>query len=151
MQKILSLGSEIEILKLLHAVLKRGGYEHHFTTDPQEALALLHTHAFDLLTQDLRRPNLDGADLYDVLRQDARLRHTPVLIISALDPFNLPAKYARLIADLYPHHYVTVPFVPRQILSTIQNILLDFDTPLPPIQPGAAFMPQQSMLCHTYS
>lgn len=125
MPRILSLAYELEILQLLHIILLRAGYEHHYTTDPQQALKLLQSQSFDLLTQDLHRPTLNGAEFYALLQQDNTLRHLPVLIISSLNPFSLPPTYTRLIADLYPHHYVTVPFAPKQIVAAVKGILIE--------------------------
>ncbi len=123
MAKILSLHTESEILNLLHLILKRAGHEHLYTTDAQVALAILRREPIDLLIQNLMRPDINGCEFYQMLQNDAQLRNTRVLIISALNPALIPETHFNMISKLYPHNYLIMPFSPQTLLKTVQRIL----------------------------
>ena len=123
MTKILSLHAESEILNLLQIILERAGYEHIFTTDSQTALNILQKDNIDLLIQNLMRPDIDGCKFYDMMRADTRLQRIPVLIISAINPLTYPELCRHVIQDLYPNHYLLLPFRPQMLLSTVNRIL----------------------------
>lgn len=129
MTKILSLHAESEILNLLQIILKRAGYEHLFTTDSSTALNILQKENIDLLIQNLMRPDINGCEFYDIMQDNQHLREIPVLIISAINPLTYPELCFRVIQDLYPHHYLLLPFRPQQLLSTVDTILAE--TPAP--------------------
>ena len=121
--KILSLHAETDILNLLHIILGRAGYEHLFTTNSKTALSILQTEKVDLFIQNLMRPDINGCEFYDIMQDDKELRHIPVLIVSAINPLTYPEICFRIIQNLYPDHYLLMPFSPQVLLSTINRIL----------------------------
>lgn len=48
--------------------------------DGVEALEMLESNAYDLVISDLEMPRMDGFDLLDRLRADARTRHLPIVV-----------------------------------------------------------------------
>ncbi len=123
MVKILSLHAETEILNLLDLILVRAGYEHLYTSDPQAALAILQQEHIDLFIQNLMRPEINGCEFYQMMRNDAKLRNMPVLIVSALNPTLVPETCFNMINKLYPDHYLLMPFSPQVLVKTVQRIL----------------------------
>lgn len=123
MQSILSIDNEIEILKLLHVIFKRAGYQHQYTTDNQEALQLLQQQPLDLFTQNIMRPNTNGCEFYQLMRKNEKLSRIPILIITSLNPFTLPPPSEDLITNLYPQQYLTTPFLPQQLIDKVKAIL----------------------------
>ncbi|MDX9722827.1 MAG: response regulator [Myxococcota bacterium] len=63
------------------------GQGHHATEveDGQRALELLDEQRFDLVLLDLQMPKINGFDVLLSLKQSGRLRHLPVIVISAID------------------------------------------------------------------
>ena len=123
MAKILSLHAESEILNLLHIFLRRAGHEHLSTTSSETALSILKEGGIDLFIQNLMRPDINGCEFYDIMLADGRLRHIPVLIVSAISPLTYPEICANIIQDLYPDHYLLMPFGPQVLSSTVSKIL----------------------------
>lgn len=123
MAKILSLHTESEILSLLHIILKRAGHEHVFTTKSRTALDILYKETIDLFIQNLMRPDINGCEFYAMMQEDKRLRHIPVLIISAINPLTYPELCFHVIRDLYPNRYLLMPFSPQQLVATTSRIL----------------------------
>lgn len=120
---ILSLDSETEILTLLHTILERAGYQHYSTTDPEEAIEILRSGAVDLFTQNIVRRGVDGCEFYKIMRSEKVLRDIPVLLISSIDPASLSEPSFKIIADLYPHNYIPMPFGHHRLLAAVAAIV----------------------------
>jgi PAS domain S-box-containing protein len=63
--------------------LLEGQYRVEAVANGEEALAALREHAFDLVISDVMMPRLDGFGLVREVRADARLRSTPIVLLSA--------------------------------------------------------------------
>src|SRR5215831_7449873 len=76
--------------------------------DGAEAIALLETSAFDLVLLDVMMPKVDGFQVLTWLKDQARLRDLPVIMISALTEMNSMARCIELGAV----DYLLKPFNP---------------------------------------
>lgn len=123
MPRILSLDTEPEVLELLHTILVRAGYEHLYTTDNEEALAILRKGGIDLFTQNILHYDLNGCKFYQMMQSESSLKNIPVLLITSLDPTTLSSDYFKMIAPLYPKHYISMPFGPKKLLSAVETTL----------------------------
>ena len=82
--KILVVDDEDDILDLLAYNLQRDGFDTLIARDGLEALDQAHLHQPDLVILDIMMPRLDGLETCRRLRQDPRLRHIPILMLTAL-------------------------------------------------------------------
>jgi len=51
--------------------------------DGTSALRMLRAHKFDFVISDIDMPNMNGFDLLEAIKADARLKHIPVLLVTA--------------------------------------------------------------------
>jgi DNA-binding response OmpR family regulator len=116
--RILSLDDEPELVKLMGLILELAGYEYVGTDDNYTAWALLHAEPFDLLTQDLMRPDIDGWEFLGLLRSEPDLDRLPVIIVTTKTQ-NLD----KLTKESTTNGYVTKPFSPIELLSQIARVL----------------------------
>ncbi|HLJ47741.1 MAG TPA: response regulator [Bryobacteraceae bacterium] len=88
-------------------------------SDGLQALSLLKTHAVDLILTDINMPRANGEQLVRELRQDARLRKIPVVVVST------DATQARLqqMVSLGANGYVVKPFTPETIRAEMERAL----------------------------
>lgn len=118
--RILSVDDEPEMGDLIRLILERVGYELVFSSDSREAWELLHEEPFDLLMQDLMRPDIDGWSLYLMIKSDVVLHDIPVMIVTAK---------ARRIDKALGYHladvdaYVTKPFGPQELWIAVEYVL----------------------------
>ena len=80
--KILILDDEQAVAEVLALGLKRRNIEAVIAHNAQQAMEVLTNEEIDVLVTDLVMPDIKGTDLVRKLRQDARFRNLPVLIIS---------------------------------------------------------------------
>jgi DNA-binding response OmpR family regulator len=123
MARILSLNAEQEILGLLTIILKRAGYEHLTATNSDEALKILREQDIDLFMHNIIRNDGNSCEFYNTMQSEQNLKNIPTLILSSLEPSNLPEPCTQLLAQLYPQYYITLPFSPKKLLKKIQSIL----------------------------
>ena len=120
MLRILSLDDEPELVELMGLILEPAGYEYVGTDDNYAAWALLHAEPFDLMTQDLMRPDIDGWEFLGLLRAEPGFDGLPVIIVTAK-----AQSLDKLIAkELHAtDSYITKPFGPVELLSEIARVL----------------------------
>jgi CheY-like chemotaxis protein len=70
-------------LKLASALLRAEGHTVVPATDAEEAEALLAERVPDLILMDIALPGMDGLELTRRIKADARLRHVPVIALTA--------------------------------------------------------------------
>ncbi|MBF0401560.1 MAG: response regulator [Magnetococcales bacterium] len=69
----------------MHRLLKKSGYALLSAKDGVEGLALVRAHTPSLVISDITMPNMDGYTLCQEIKQDPKLRHIPVLLLTGLD------------------------------------------------------------------
>jgi adenylate cyclase len=89
--------------------LAREGYANVATAvDGEEALALLRGKRFDLVLLDIMMPKVNGYEVLAQLKADDKLRHIPVIMISAVDEIDSVVRCIELGAE----DYLPKPFNP---------------------------------------
>lgn len=71
--------------EILRRFLERDHHRCTFAEDGQEALERVESEDFDLLLLDIMMPRMDGFGVLEKMRDSAKLRHTPVIVITGLD------------------------------------------------------------------
>jgi len=80
--------------------LKRSGYEAvDIAVDGRDALARLESGPYDLVLLDIMMPEMDGYQTLEYLKKDMRLRHIPVIMISAADDIDSVVRCIELGAE----------------------------------------------------
>jgi DNA-binding response OmpR family regulator len=128
MTRILSLDDEPEMVALMGLILRRAGYDYIGVTDNHEAWSILRRERIDLFTEDLMRPGMDGWEFYQQMRADDRFSRIPVIIVTAKSRC-VDQMLGQQIAEV--DDYVTKPFSPQELMSSIERVLLKHSKPLP--------------------
>jgi adenylate cyclase len=81
----------------------------------RDALEILRREAVDLLLLDIMMPEIDGFEVLRRLKADPRLRHIPVIMISAVDDIDSVVRCIELGAD----DYLPKPFDPVLLKARI--------------------------------
>ena len=96
--------------------LAREGYKNLTTAgDGQEALELLNSRPFDLVLLDIMMPKLNGYEVLERMKADGRLRHIPVIMISAIDELDSVIRCIELGAE----DYLPKPFNPTLLRARV--------------------------------
>ena len=96
--------------------LQREGYTNLTAAiDGQQALEFLGARRFDLVLLDVMMPGLNGYEVLERMRADDRLRHIPVIMISALDEIESVIRCIALGAE----DYLSKPFNPTLLRARV--------------------------------
>jgi len=118
--RILCIEDEPEMIELVRLILSRAGYEVLGAESGPEALERLREEKVDLILLDLMMPEMDGWEVYQRLKAENHTRDIPVIIVTA------KAQRIDRVLGLYivgVDDYITKPFSPKQLLTSVQNIL----------------------------
>ncbi len=105
--------------RILCNLLKELGFMNvHEAEDGADALAKLRAERFDFVVTDWNMPNMSGIELLQAIRADAKLKHLPVLMVTA------EAKRDNIImaAQAGANGYVVKPFTAAKLDEKLMKI-----------------------------
>ncbi|MGE0058703.1 MAG: response regulator [Dehalococcoidia bacterium] len=117
--RILVVDDDVNLTRLLRAILRTSGFEVVTCGDSTEGLTIAENQDFNLIILDLRMPVMDGRTFYRELRQ--RGVKVPVVIASAYG-----ARAAQ--AELGAQAAIEKPFDPDRLIDTVNRILTKGET-----------------------
>ncbi len=119
MARILVVDDDPQIVRLVRSYLEQDGFSVLTAGDGDTALHLLRAERPDLMVLDLMLPQRDGLEVTRIVRADATLAATPILMLTAR-----VEEIDRIVGlELGADDYVTKPFNPREITARVKAIL----------------------------
>jgi CheY-like chemotaxis protein len=106
-------------LKLASALLRAEGHTVVPATDAEEAEALLAERVPDLILMDIALPGMDGLELTRRIKADARLRHVPVIALTAFAMKGDDDRAREAGCD----GYITKPIDTRAMPTLVRQVL----------------------------
>jgi CheY-like chemotaxis protein len=82
-KKILLAEDEPDILKVVRYRLIKKGYEVISAANGKEAITLIEEHMPDLILADVKMPLMGGIEILKFIKENANLKHIPILFITA--------------------------------------------------------------------
>jgi len=117
MLKVLVCDDEVMNRKVASKILKKEGYDVVEAVNGKEAIAILKTTEVALILMDLMMPEMDGFEATKYIKQDDKLSHIPLIIISALSDRTAITKGLKLGAD----EYIAKPFDITEFILRVKN------------------------------
>ena len=108
--------SAVEILKMR---LEAQNYEVFCARNGHEALKIVETQPLVLVVLDIMMPGMNGKDVCDVLKHDARTHDLPIIMVTAFDDFRTRKECERLGANLF----LTKPLNGKLFDHKVQELL----------------------------
>ena len=124
-KRILVVDDDENILNLERTILEQKGFEVTAAAGGAEALQLLATRDFDLVLLDVMMPEVDGFTVCRKIKEDGRLKDTPVIFLTAKGGGEALAEGFESGAVMY----INKPFTANKLL-TIVNTMLESGTSL---------------------
>ncbi|MGZ9166549.1 MAG: response regulator transcription factor [Anaerolineales bacterium] len=118
MSKILIVDDDVTMTELLKTLLKIEGHTPMAVNDSTKAVEVAGSVNPDLITLDLMMPGLSGFELCELLHQDPKFAHIPIIILSARDDAESKEKTMRAGAK----DYVTKPFDADELMEKIKRL-----------------------------
>lgn len=104
-------------LRLLSDILREQGYQARRAISGSLALKSLEATVFDLILMDINLPGMDGYEICEKIKQNAKTKHIPVIFISAYDePIDKVKAFKAGGTD-----YITKPLNNEEVIARIEN------------------------------
>jgi two-component system phosphate regulon response regulator PhoB len=118
-ERILVIEDEADLSQVLEYNLRQQGYEVTTSSHGQPGLRLLRSERFDLVMLDLMLPDIAGTEICRTIKNDAALKHIPVMMLTAKGE-----EIDRVVGfELGADDYVTKPFSVRELMLRVQAVL----------------------------
>jgi len=101
--------------------LRRKDFNLSMAVNGREALSMIQEKPYDLVLLDIMMPEVDGYAVLKHLKNDAKLQHIPVIMISAIEEMDSVMKCMEIGAD----DYLTKPFDPELLKAAVNRCLPD--------------------------
>jgi two-component system chemotaxis sensor kinase CheA len=101
-------------------ILEAAGYHVRTATDGEEALRALIEEPCHIIVTDVEMPNMDGFELTQRVKEDARWRHIPVILVTSRDSSADRERGYRAGADAY---LVKTRFDQDELLQMIEQMV----------------------------
>jgi len=125
-KNILCIEDEPEMIDLIRLILGRRGFKVSGAAGGRAGLQAVREELPDLVLLDLMMPDMDGWEVYQQMKSDELTRHIPVIVVTAR---------AQSIDKVLGIHiakvddYISKPFSPQELLSSVEKILGQNKTP----------------------
>jgi two-component system phosphate regulon response regulator PhoB len=117
--RILVVEDEADLSQVLEYNLRKAGHEVVTASHGKAALQIVREQAVDLVLLDLMLPDIPGTDVCRTIKTDSKLKHVPVIMLTAKGE-----EIDRVVGfELGADDYVVKPFSVRELLLRIQAIL----------------------------
>jgi len=116
---ILIVDDELSILVPLQYLMEKEGYAPKLAQSGKEAIEKVATLKPDLILLDIMLPDLDGYEIYQMIRQRSEWESIRIIFLTAK---NREADMARGLA-MGADAYITKPFSNAQLMETIRHLI----------------------------
>ena len=120
MAKILIADDEKDIRELITFTLKFAGYDVVSYSNGEEALIAAPLEMPDLILMDVRMPRMTGYEACQKMKEDDRIKHIPVVFLSA------KGQEAEIQTGLNvgATEYLLKPFAPDELITRVKELLI---------------------------
>jgi len=139
-KRILIIDDEPDIVTFLSAVLEENGYSSLSAKDGVEGLEVIRKERPDLILLDLMMPKKSGITLFQELRNDPKMSHIPVVVVTGVSEvtgvdfrnfmYKRPLKDEKKFVETtgltkytVPNGYVEKPIDPDELIKAIKEAL----------------------------
>ena len=116
---VMVVDDSITVRKVTTRLLERNGYKVLTAKDGVDATGQLQGCTPDIMLLDIEMPRMDGFELATHMRNDGRLRHVPVIMITS----RTGDKHRERARQIGINYYLGKPYQEKDLLGTIDKII----------------------------
>ncbi|MEN8108095.1 MAG: Hpt domain-containing protein [Pseudomonadota bacterium] len=116
---VMVVDDSITVRKVTTRLLERRGFEVITAKDGVDAMGVLQDSIPDMMLLDIEMPRMDGFELATHMRNDERLRHIPITMITS----RAGDKHRERAAEIGVNHYLGKPYQEHELLGTVNQLV----------------------------
>lgn len=121
-QRIMVIEDDDMLRDVYKELLTNAGYTVEAFERGTDGLVALEKNPYDLVLLDVILPDMNGLDALKQIKQNAAIRHIPVVLLTNLDTDMLVEKGMKLGAASW---WVKVNYTPDQVVTAVQKIFAE--------------------------
>lgn len=107
------------LANMLSFLFMSRGIEVKTAMNGEKAMEQIKGLAPDIIITDLMMPKMDGFDLCKAVKRDDKLKHIPMIVVSALSE----DKHKEQLSPLKIYNYFQKPFIPAELIACAEKAL----------------------------
>ncbi len=119
-RKVVCIEDELEMIDLIRLILTRHHFEVIGAVGGKEGLEVVRRERPDLVLLDLMMPDMDGWEVYQLMKASPELAKIPVIVVTAKAQ-SIDRVLGLHIAKV--DDYVTKPFGPQELIRSVNRVL----------------------------
>ncbi len=116
---VMVVDDSITMRKVTTRVLERADFDVTTAKDGLDALEKLQDNVPDLMLLDIEMPRMDGYELATYMRNDSRMRHVPIIMITS----RTGEKHRQRALEIGVERYLGKPYQEEDLLRHVQEVL----------------------------
>ena len=116
---VMVVDDSITVRKVTSRLLERNGFKVLTAKDGVDALGQLRENVPDIMLLDIEMPRMDGFELATHMRNDARLKHVPIIMITS----RTGDKHRKHAQQIGVNGYLGKPYQEHELLDSIQSLI----------------------------
>ena len=109
----------ITMRRVTQRLLERRGAKVFTARDGLDAITVLQEHPVDIILLDIEMPRMDGYQLATHVRNDSRLKHLPIIMITSRSG----EKHRAKAIEIGVNDYLSKPYQESQLISAIEALI----------------------------
>jgi chemosensory pili system protein ChpA (sensor histidine kinase/response regulator) len=109
----------ITMRRVTQRLLERRGVKVHTARDGLDAITVLQEHPVDIILLDIEMPRMDGYQFATHVRNDAKLKHLPIIMITSRSG----EKHRAKAIEIGVNDYLSKPYQESQLVAAIEGLL----------------------------
>ncbi|MGB5587910.1 MAG: response regulator, partial [Gammaproteobacteria bacterium] len=118
---VMVVDDSITVRRVTERLLERNGMRVITAKDGVDAVALLQEHMPDIMLLDIEMPRMDGYEVATHVRNDPRLKHIPIVMITS----RVGQKHRARAIETGVDDYLGKPYQEHQLLAAIGALVED--------------------------
>ena len=119
-KKVVCIEDEPEMIDLVKLILSRRGYDVVGAMGGREGLDAIEAESPDLVLLDLMMPDMDGWEVYQLMKSNDAMKEIPVIVVTAKAQ-SIDKVLGLHIAKV--DDYITKPFGPQELLDAVKKVI----------------------------
>jgi chemosensory pili system protein ChpA (sensor histidine kinase/response regulator) len=116
---VMVVDDSITVRRVTERLLERNGMRVITAKDGVDAVSLLQDHLPDIMLLDIEMPRMDGYEVATHVRNDPRLRHIPIVMITS----RVGDKHRNRALEVGVDHYLGKPYQESDLLTAISSLV----------------------------
>ncbi|MDD5773898.1 MAG: response regulator [bacterium] len=119
MEKILVIEDNSSLNMVFEIRLSEAGYSVECVETGKDGVNKAKSNQYQLILLDYNLPDINGAEVYNILKNDVDFKKIPIIFVSAIEKNRL----IKIVQDTGADGYISLPFKSKEVVEKVKEVL----------------------------